>query len=185
MSDHPCEHPGCADPLTSVTVVPPSHPRALRCRLPTPLDPARRRRGALARLKDYLARLESFQRDHRLGTQRHPSRPSGVIAGLPARRHARALRRPGRTGLCRPAPRAPPPPGPVLNQGRAFRARLCCRGSYGSKGAVEGRSAADGSHAASRARVRHFAGTRPSSPPGRTVGDAERGRRGRQVPAGD
>jgi hypothetical protein len=36
-----------------------------------------------------------------------------------------------------------------------------------------------------RARVGHFAGTRPSSPPGRAAGDAERGRRGREVPAGD
>ena len=32
--------------------------------------------------------------------------------------------------------------GPELNQGRAFRAKLCCRGSYGSEGGIEGRSAA-------------------------------------------
>jgi hypothetical protein len=79
----------------------PAHPRALRCRLPTPLDPARRRRGALARLKDYLARLEPFQRDHRLGTQRHPVQAQ--------RRDRRLARKAARTSAATTWPRRPVP----------------------------------------------------------------------------
>jgi len=53
-------------------------------------------------------------------------------------------------------------PVPVLNQGRAFRARLCCRGSCGSEGGVEGRPVADDAHPPGQARVGHFAGPRPA-----------------------